>query len=187
MHACTNTWNKQDDHQGGSGNVNRLLRYAGQVVMYAAFAVILGYFSTAPSYTHIPADRAVIKLTLSHAGARIGECHKLTGEELARLAPNMRVETQCPRERSPVTLELQMDGERLYYAVLQPGGLHRDSNANTYQRFTVPAGEHNLLVRLNDSVHVQGYNHVRQKRVTLEPGRVLVIDFKPDSDGFVFH
>ena len=34
-----------------------------------------------------------------------------SAEELAKLAPNMRVAQVCPRERSPVAVEVEMDGK----------------------------------------------------------------------------
>ena len=165
----------------------RILRYTAQVLLYGAFIVTIGYASTAPSYTHITRDKAVIKLTLSHPGQRLEECRQLSKEEQAKLAPNMRVTEVCPRERSPVTLELLIDGEIIYSAVLPPGGLSRDGNSNAYQRFIVPAGKHTLLVRLNDSIHVKGFNYEKELDITLSPLQIFVIHFKEDSDGFVFN
>jgi len=165
----------------------RLFRYTAQLILYGAFVVTIGYASIRPSHTHISNDSAVIKLTINHAGQRIEPCHQRSEEELAKLAPNMRVKEVCPRERSPVKLELLVDGKSLYSATLAPGGLSRDGNSNAYQRFVVPAGKHTLLARLNDDVNVKGFNYEKEQDITLSPLQIFVIDFRTDSEGFIFN
>jgi len=44
-------------------------QYVGQVIAYALFAMVVGYFATQPAYTHLDPDQALIKLSFSHAGA----------------------------------------------------------------------------------------------------------------------
>jgi len=165
--------------------MTRLLRYAGQFILYAVFVSVIGYFATRPSYTNIKEDHAVIKLTLNHSGKRLEPCRKLTPDEIARLAPNMRVTEVCPRERSPVTLELILDDERLYHAVIQPSGVQRDGKANVYHRFVVPSGRHKLKVQLNDDVDVEGFTHVKAEEITLQPRQVMVIDFRKEVGDFL--
>ena len=50
----------------------------GQIVLYGAFAVFIGYFATYPLYRQIPDDSALINLSMSHLGCR--ECRKRTPE-----------------------------------------------------------------------------------------------------------
>ena len=61
------------------------LRYGAQALLYAAFVAVIGYFSTSPPYEHLSPDEAVLKLSLTHAGARKEACHQRSAEELARL------------------------------------------------------------------------------------------------------
>ena len=86
--------------------MNKPLMYLGQGVAYATFAAVLGYFSTSPKYTHLPADSALVKLSFTHAGQRKGACRERTDEEMAKLPTNMRIRKECPRERSNATVEL---------------------------------------------------------------------------------
>lgn len=165
----------------------RLFRYITQLALYGAFIATIGYASTYPAHKHIRDDSAVIKLTLSHAGQRLEACRQLSEEEQDKLAPNMRVKEVCPRERSPIKLELLVDGKILYNATLRPGGLSRDGNSNAYQRFVVPAGKHTILARLNDNIHVKGFNFEKEQDITLSPLQIFVIDFKTDSAGFIFN
>ena len=76
----------------------------GQIVLYGAFAAFIGFFATSPRYQHLAPDQALVKLSLAHFGDR--ECRKRTAEELKQLPPNMRAPMECPRERSPLTIEL---------------------------------------------------------------------------------
>jgi hypothetical protein len=92
----------------------KVTRFIGQFIAYALFALVVGYFATQPAYTHLDPDKALIKLSFSHAGAHREECRQLTQEELNRLPPNMRRPMDCPRERRPLLVELELDGEILY-------------------------------------------------------------------------
>lgn len=166
------------------------LRYAGQAVVYAAFAALLGYFSNAPAYERVPSGSALIKLAFAHGAERKGDCRRLTHEELMELAPNMRKPVVCPRERVPVTVELTVDGEVLYEAVLPPTGLSGDGPSRAYQRFTIPAGAHTIGVRLNDTGENAGnagaFDYVTERDVVLAPSEILAIDFQAKSGGFIF-
>lgn len=158
----------------------------GQALFYGLFAVIIGYFSTSPDYTHLEPERALIKLSFSTHGEPVGECHKRTPEELAKLAPNMRAPTTCPRERSPITVRIDMDGKLLFEGVAPPAGLSKDGTSTLYRRFEVPAGEHMLSVKMNDNVRIKDFNHVKEEKLTLKPSQILVIDLRKDHGGIFF-
>lgn len=158
---------------------------AGQVILYALFAATLAWFSTHPHYRMLAPETALLKLSFSQPGQIKAECRKRSAEELAKLAPNMRTALDCPRARSPVTVEMRLDGKLLVHRAVRPAGLSEDGPSTLYQRFVVPAGEHALNVRINDSVRVAGFTHVREQSVRFEAGRVVVVDFEPAKGGIV--
>ncbi len=157
-----------------------------QAVLYAAFAAVVGIFSSTPTYRHLGEDEALLKLSFSQPGQLRSECRRRSTEELQRMAPNMRQEFDCPRERSPLIVELSLDGAVLAHESVQPAGVARDGPSTYYARFPVPAGEHRVAVRIDDSVRVPGFGHVREETVRLEPGRVFVVDFDPARGGILF-
>ena len=161
------------------------LRYLGQAIFYILFMSVIGYFSTYPVYTHLPPDQALVKLSFVHTAQRKGACRERTDEELAKLAPNMRVRKVCPRERSDVVVELDVDGKPLYHVVLPPSGVTRDGSSAVYRRFQLPAGRHRFTARLKDWESAE-FNYTGAADVTLAPGRVMVIDFKAGAGGFLF-
>lgn len=162
------------------------LRYFGQGLFYALFMGVIGYFSTSPAYTHLPPDETLIKLSFRHAGQLIGNCRKLTPEEIARLPAYKRKGTQeCPRGRADVVVELEMDGKLLYHGILRPTGLAHSSNSNIYLRIPVKAGIHILKARLRDHAG-NDFNYKHEETVNLAPGRIMVIDFKAATGGFIF-
>jgi hypothetical protein len=165
--------------------MDKVVRYLAQALLYAAFVAAIGYFSTSPPYVHLPPGQALIKLSFSHAAARKEPCHERTPEELAKLAPNMRAPTVCPRERVPVTVEVALDGEPLFRVVAPPSGFARDGAATVYRRVAVPAGTHRIAARLSD-VPDGTFDHRGETTVALPPGHVLVIDFDAATGGFVF-
>jgi len=165
--------------------VHRAFAIAGQVVLYAAFAGFIGVFSSHPIYRHLAADEALLKLSFNHAGQLAHECRRRTAEELAKLAPNMRAVLDCPRERSPITVELGWDGQLLAKRVAKPSGIAGDGPSTLYERIVVPAGWHELSVKFNDNARAPGFNYTREERVHLEPGQILVVDFNPGKGGIL--
>ena len=165
--------------------MKNVLRYLAQALLYVPLMAIIGYFSTSPAYHHLAPGQALIRLSISHAAQRKAECRERTPEELAKLSPNMRAPLDCPRERAPVTVELDLDGQRVVQAVALPSGLTRDGASTIYRRLPVAAGTHHIVARLKD--HVGGdFNYVREAELELRPGRVLVIDFHAAKGGFEF-
>ncbi|HET6467495.1 MAG TPA: hypothetical protein VFG43_03860 [Geminicoccaceae bacterium] len=161
------------------------LRYLGQAAFYAALALVIGYLSDRPAYTHFPPDRALIKLALVHGGQPITPCRRLGREELAKLPPNMRRPQECPRERVPLLLEVLLDGRTLYRASLPPTGLAKDGPSRAYQRFAVPPGRHEVTVRLRDGHREDGFDYELTEAVELAPAQNLAIDFRPETGGFI--
>ena len=162
-----------------------LLRYAAQAVLYAAFVAVIGYFSTSPAYVHLPPGEALLKLSLTHAGARKEPCHERTPEELAKLAPNMRAQTVCPRERVPIVVEVVLDGAPLFRVTAPPSGLAKDGASTIYRRVPIAAGVHRIGARLADDP-TGAFTSAAEATVDLQAGRVVVIDFDPAKGGFVF-
>ena len=156
-----------------------------QVPAYAAFAAFIGYFSTSPPYHPLEPGRAVVKLSFSHAGERKVECRTRSADELAKMAPNMRALQDCPRERSDVTVEVEMDGAVIFRITERPSGLRRDLPTTVYRRLEVPAGRHTFRARLADTASGE-FRHHGESMVDIAPGRVLVIDFVASSGGFLF-
>ncbi len=159
--------------------------YFGQAAVYAAFVLLIGFFSTSPTYSRVDEGFAIVKLSLRHSGQLIGECRTLTDEELQRLPPNMRQARVCPRERSSIEVQLLFDGQEVYHQVVEPAGLKNDGRAKLYHRFTVKAGDHEITTKLKDHRDLDDYNFQESKMVNLKSGGVLVIDFDPDKQQFI--
>ena len=162
------------------------LQYLGQGLFYAMFVTVIGFLSTSPVYTHLPPDETLIKLSFRHAGQLIGECRELTPEEISKLPEYQRKATkECPRERADVVVELEMDGKQLLHEVLRPTGWAHSSTSNIYRRIQVKAGTHVLKARLKDHAG-NDFNYTHEETVNLAPGRIMVIDFKAATGGFIF-
>lgn len=163
----------------------RPLPLLGQGLAYAAFAAVVGALSIVPSWSPLHEDEAVIKLSFAHTGQRKVECRTLRPEEIAALPPNMRRPQDCPRERLPVTVELDLDGRALYARTLRPSGLWKDGASHVYQRFAVRAGRYRLALRLRDSARRDGFDHERRFDMDIAAGQNVVIDFQPQKGGFI--
>lgn len=162
------------------------LRILLQIIAYAAFAAVTGYLSASPAYDYADAGNATVKLSLSHAADRVKPCVRLTPEQIAALAPNMRRPERCERERLPLTVELQIDDETVARIVAAPSGLWNDGPASIYERFEVPPGPHRVVARLRDSKRADGWDYVHAQDVMLPAGRYFTITFRAESGGFSF-
>lgn len=163
----------------------RWWHFVGQGFAYLCFMVFIGYLSDSPVWTTVSENKSTVKLSVNHAGQLKSACRRRSEEELARLAPNMRTPTECPRERSPIHLELSLDDKMIYSETLQPGGIGGDREVSAYKRFTVDSGEHFVQVRMKDAMTLQEYNYRLEKVIHLEPEKVLVIRFDKLKKGFV--
>lgn len=165
---------------------DQAIKWIARWACLGLFAAGCVYLSTAPVYRHLEADQAIIRLSISHAGQLLGACHQRSKEELANLSRNMRDLQDCPRERSPVTVELELDNRPWYREVVAPSGLSRDGASTIYQRLALNAGLHRITVRLSDSIKSPGFNYQRSELVQLRPEQVLVIDFNRQQGGILF-
>jgi hypothetical protein len=161
------------------------LRYLGQAVAYALFALAIGVFATWPGYRLLERDQALLRLSFSHAGKVSTECRQRSPEELAKMQPQMRTPLDCQRERSPVQVRLVLDGQVLVDQAYPPAGLARDGASSGYWRAPIAAGAHSLQVTLRDDVRPGAPVYERSASLDVRPGQLVLIDFKPDQGGVV--
>jgi hypothetical protein len=161
-----------------------LVRFGGQAVLYALFAGFVGWFSSSPPYRHLEEDQALLRLSFKHPGQFVTDCRARSAEELASMPPQLRAAMDCPRERSPVRVRVQL-GSAALRRVFAPAKLRRDGAASGYRRLPIVAGEHRLVVQVNDDARVEGFTHERAETVQLKPGEVVLIDFIADRGGVV--
>src|SRR5215467_1176973 len=166
--------------------MSRLLRLAGGFVVIAALFAAVAWLSDQPVYRQIPEGSAVMTLSFVHSADRRGECRRLSPEEIAKLPPNMRRVQDCPRGRRAIYVELDVDGRQVYQASLAPTGIAGDGPSRVYQRFVLPAGKHDVAVRMRDTARADGFDHERRDNVELSPDQMFVIDYRSKSGGFVF-
>jgi hypothetical protein len=169
---------------------NEPLRFLLQAFNYALFMAMVWYFASAPAVRLIGEDEAKLTIAFAHAGQLREPCRMLSQEELNKLAPNMRKLDDCPRERSPVVIEAELDGETVYSVSLPPPGLFGDGGVDVFYSAKIPAGDHQLSLKMNDSVRVEGFNHQFEQAVTIAPKQILLVGFdakhgftlKPEQD-----
>lgn len=161
----------------------RALRYVVQALLYAAFAAVVGYCSTSPQLRLLADDEALLRLSLLHPGKPKGDCRQRTAEELAKMPPQMRAPLDCPRERSPVVVRVELDGRAVIDESFAPAGLNRDGASAGYRRLPIRAGTYTLRVQLNDDARRSDFPYERTARLDVTPGRIVLIDFNPAQGG----
>jgi hypothetical protein len=164
----------------------KVFRVTVQVLAYLGFVAVVAYLSASPAYDYASADMAAIKLSLSHAADRVEPCVQLTPEQMAELAPNMRRAEVCERERLPLTVRLEIDGELLAQIEAPPSGLWNDGPASVYERFEIAPGRHRITAMLRQSARADGWDFAHSEEVTLAAGRYFTITFRAETGGFRF-
>ena len=162
------------------------LRIAGQFLVIAALFAAVAVFSNWPIYRQIPRGSAIVMLSFVHGADRKAECRRLAQEEIQKLPPNMRRVQECPRWRRPVYVELDLGGKTVFQASLPPTGIAGDGPSKVYERFVVPAGNHDIAVRMRDTSRTDGFDHERKAVVRLAADQMFVVDFRTESGEFVF-
>ncbi len=162
------------------------MRSIGQLVSYAVFFALVGLLSVAPELRLLADSEAIVSLSFSHAAKRVGECKRLSQEELMALPPNMRRPDECPRERHSLYFEFLVDNELAYEATLAPSGLWNDGKSTVYQRLRIPSGPHLLHVRMNDSGRQAGFDFDESTMINLSPEQNLVVYFDASDQRFQF-
>ncbi len=162
------------------------IRIILQMLNYFIFMALVWYFSIAPPYHQLEDNQAVITLTMAHESVRVEECTKRSHEELAKLPPNMRIPMDCPRERSPITVELLLDDKPIVKKLVKAPGLYEDQAVNIYHSVKVNSGDHNLVVWMNDDVNREGYTYRHEQKLTLQPEQLLVVEFDNGAKKFTF-
>jgi hypothetical protein len=163
-----------------------ILRTVGQFAVIMLLFAAVAAFADWPPYRQIPPGHAVVLLTFVHGADRTAECRRLTPEEIASLPPNMRRVLDCPRGRRPLYVELDVGAQVSFRAALPPTGIAGDGPSRAYQRFVLPVGSYDIAARLRDTPRTTGFDYERTGRITLSPDQMLVVDFHPESGGFVF-
>lgn len=166
--------------------MNSGLKYLSQVLCFGLFAAFVAVLSVWPSYDYRPADAAIVKLSLSHAADRTRPCVTLTPQEVAELAPNMRQAERCERERLPLTVELDIDGQTIVRIEASPSGLWNDGPASVYETFEVMPGAYTMTARLRDSARADGWDYSATESVVFEAGRYFTVTFAAENGGFEF-
>lgn len=163
---------------------NWVIRYILQAINYSVFMALIWYFSTSPVYRQLADDEAILTISFAHAGEIKEPCIKRTQKELMALPPNMRAPMSCTRERSPIVLEMMLDGKPLYSHTAEAPGLYNDSGVDIYHSAKVSAGQHHLAIRMDDSVLKEGFDHVFEQDVSIKPAQILLIGFD-STKGFI--
>jgi hypothetical protein len=163
--------------------VARPLRWIGQTVLYAAFALVVGVFSSWPSFRMLADDEALLRLSLLHPGKPKADCRTRSPEELAKMPPQMRSAVECPRERSPVVVRVELDGRAVIDESFAPAGLKRDGASAAYRRLPMRAGRHTLRVQLNDDARRSDFPYERTVALDVKPGQIVLIDFNAEQGG----
>jgi hypothetical protein len=162
-----------------------VFRTGGQFLVILALFGAVAALADWPVYRQTPPGTGIVMLSFVHGADRRAECRSLTPEEIAKLAPNMRRLQDCPRARRPLQIELDVGDQVVYRASLQPTGIAGDGPSRVHKRFVLPAGQHDLAVRMRDTARAEGFDHERLARITLAPDQMLVVDFRPETGGFV--
>ena len=154
---------------------------AVQAVLFIGLTAFVGYFSDRPVHSALPADQSELKLVIRHSGKLMGECHQMSTADLDKLAPNMRKPMVCPREKSPLSVELSLNDSVRFSGEVQPSGIHNDGVLALYRMFPVSTGDVVVQLRIKDDIRQDDYTHTFRETMSVDPSSIVVLRF--DDEG----
>lgn len=165
-----------------------LRQRALQVAGGAGLAIVLGavtwLFSNLPYRTpHSPEPELVV--SFNHHGA-IVDARKLTKEELDKRLPHMRAQVNVTRERVPVRLRVQVDGQIVHDHSYQSKGLSHDGPSMAVVRLPVAPGQHKVQVELADTADAAQFTQRWSETVAFPENHLRVVLFDTKA-GFSLH
>jgi hypothetical protein len=161
-----------------------VLQLAAAVVLSAVLGTVAFAFSNL-SYRTPHSSRPELIVSFNHSGA-IREARQLTKEELAQRLPHMRAQVNVTRERVPVRLRVQVDGQAVFDQTFQPKGLHHDGPSMALTRLPILPGRHEVRVELADTADPEKWTRQWSETVEFQESRNRVVLFDTKA-GFSLH
>ncbi|MBI3417575.1 MAG: hydrogenase iron-sulfur subunit [Verrucomicrobia bacterium] len=160
------------------------LRVAGGLGLAIVLGAVTWLFSNLPYRTpHSPEPELVV--SFNHHGA-IVDARKLTKEELAKRLPHMRAQVNVTRERVPVRLRVQVDGQTVHDRSYQSKGLSHDGPSMAVVRLPVTRGPHTVTVELADTADTNQLTLRWSEQVEFKENHQRVVLFDTKA-GFSLH
>ena len=98
----------------------------------------------------------------------------------------MRAQFNVARERVPVRLRVQVDGQTVHDQSYQAKGLSKDGPSIAVVRLPVASGSHMVLVELNDSGKLDDWSQHWSETVVFQENHLRVVLFDTAA-GFSLH
>ncbi len=162
----------------------RVQSIAAAIVLVASLSAVIFSVGTLP-YRTPHSSQPELVVSFNHSGA-IVNARKLTPEERAKRLPHMRAQVNVARERTPVRLRVQVDGQTVFDDSFQPKGLSKDGPSIAVTRLPIAAGQHSVHVELADTIDANAWTKQWSEKVSFESNRTRVILFDTKA-GFTLH
>ncbi len=155
-----------------------------QIITLFLMMAVLGYFADSPVYRVMEPSQTELRLIVRHSGILIGDCEMKSADELEQLPANMRQPMICPREKSPLSLELRVNDEILHQSMVRPSGIHDDGVLALYKSFRVSGGTTDIELKVKDQMALETYNHIEKNTLDLSRDSVVLIEFTDEGISF---
>jgi hypothetical protein len=99
----------------------------------------------------------------------------------------MRAPQVCERRRSPVWVELEIDGTTVFSADLFPSGLAGSGPSRAYERFVLSAGAHRIGVRMRDDPRPESLTREAYFDIEMAPEQSVALDYDATTESFFLH
>ena len=161
-----------------------VLHIAAAIVLVMSLSAVTFGLSNLPYRTPHSSEPELV-VSFNHSGV-ILDARKLTKEELAKRLPHMRAQVNVTRERAPVRLRLQVDGQIVFDQSFQPKGLSKDGPSIAIARLPMTAGQHEVRIEMADTIDPNAWTKQWSETVSFESNRTRVILFDT-KEGFSLH
>jgi ferredoxin len=139
---------------------------------------LIGYFSEKPSYSFFKKEESLLIVSMKYISAP-RHCRELSDEEIAQRPAHMRVSKECSRERWPVMVRLEIDGQSRLNQIYAPTGLWSDGAAYVYQKLVLTPGLHAITLHIQEVRERQESGILLSRIENFKPGYAVILEPGP--------
>ncbi len=163
------------------------LTFIGALVI-ALPVLLIGYFSQKPEYGFNSPNESELVVSFRYTSRKTHPCtdkelKRLTEERKGRPKHMRSARNICgSRERVPVNISVEMDGKTTFDRLVHPSGFTHDGACYLFKRLIVPAGEHNLKVKLAEVAETgKAAKYIYEGKPLFPTARRVVVDFNLEA------
>lgn len=140
-------------------------------------SLVFGFLTDNPKYKVLDQDETEFKLVIRHSGLLLGECRVMSQEEIANTPPNMRRPTECPRQKAPLKVELEIDDQLYFEQTVIPSGIQDDGIVAMFEKMNINGGPHQFQLKVKHQMNDGEKSEMLTRTLDVDTGSIVIAEY----------